>query len=117
MDNIKDSINNYNVPDWMKEIYKDESKEAKYVPTEIHCVWVVDNDDKRVEFVGQIPRNLKEEDLALEDWVYAERDYMDGRPSQRIYSVRIGTIEEYFLQLLVSKIGKSSFKIAGLDVY
>lgn len=112
-----DKADHYNVPEWMKEVYRDKEKEIKYVPTEIHCVWVVDNDDKRVEFVGQIPRELKEEDLALEDWVYAERDYIDGRPSQRIYSVRIGTIEEYFLQLLASKIGKASFGIAGLDVY
>lgn len=96
---------------------RDKSKEITYVPTEIYCVWVVDNREKEVRFVGQIPRELKEEDLDLPDWVYDMRDYGGGSKPESIYGVRIGTIEEYFLQLLASKVGKSSFKIAGLYVY
>lgn len=110
----------HTVAEWMKQFdnnERDESKEVKYVPTAIYCVWVVDK-DKEVSFVGQVPRDgLDEGTVELPDWVYAERDYGDDYPPERIYQVRFGSLEEYLAQFLASKMANSSFKIAGLEVY
>lgn len=93
-----------------------EDLNTKYVPTNIFCAWAVCSDDKQVEFLGQVPRELDEENMDLPEWVYATRDYGNGK-EERIYKVRTGSLEEFMRMWLAGKLGKASFSIANLEVY
>jgi hypothetical protein len=94
-----------------------ENPEVRYVPQcEINCVWVVDNHDKDIYLVGQVPRvDLREEDMDLPDWVYTVRE-CNGK-QEKIYSICVGPISQFLAQWISKKVNKNSFEITGMKVY